>query len=355
VIEARFALRRGDFALEVDLKLPPSGVSALFGPSGCGKTTLLRCLAGLERPPRGRLVVAGEVWQDERRFVPTHRRAVGLVFQDAALFPHLSVRGNLDFGRRRIPPGQAPPALDAVIDLLGIGALLERRPESLSGGERQRVAIARALAMAPRMLLLDEPMAALDARRRQEILPFLDRLHRELTLPVVYVTHALAEVTRLADHLVLMDAGRVLASGGFFGLQSHPALGMAQDEDAAVVLPCTVGARDAQWHLARLDFDGGALQVRDAGHPVGRAVRVRVLARDVSLATAEPRDSSIVNQLRGIVRAVADEAHPANALVRVHVGGVDLLARLTRLSVARLGLSAGRPVWVQVKSVALAE
>jgi molybdate transport system ATP-binding protein len=172
---------------------------------------------------------------------------------------------------------------------------------------------------------------------------------------VVYVTHAVAEAIRLADHLVLMDAGRVSASGPFFELQSHPALGLAQDEGAAVVLPCTVGARDLQWHLARLDFEGGSLQARDGGHPVGRTVRVRVLARDVSLATAEPQCSSIVNHLSGVVQAIAAETHPANALVRVRVGGVDLLARLTRLSVARLALAPGCPVWVLVKSVALAD
>jgi molybdate transport system ATP-binding protein len=355
VIEARFRLPRAGFTLDVDLRLPSAGVSAVFGPSGCGKTTLLRCLAGLERAPEGRLVVGGQTWQDGRQFVPPHRRAVGLVFQDAALFPHLTVRANLDFGRRRIPGEQARPALDATIELLGIGGLLDRWPASLSGGERQRVAIARALAMAPRMLLLDEPMAALDARRKHEILPYLDRLHRELTLPVVYVTHALAEVTRLADHLVLMDRGRAVASGALFDLQSHPALGLAADDEAAVVLPCAVGARDPHWHLARIDFDGGSLWVRDAGYAVGQAARVRVLARDVSLATVEPQGSSIVNHLAGVVLSVVDESHPANAMVRVRVGGSTLLARVTRLSADRLGLAAGMPVWVLVKSVALGD
>ena len=355
-IEARLQLQRpGGFALDVDLSLPERGVSMLFGPSGCGKTTLLRCLAGLERGARGRVVVGSEVWHDETRFVPPHERAVGVVFQDAALFDHLSVRGNLDFGQRRIPRGQARPAQSAAIELLGIEALLERRPASLSGGERQRVAIARALAMAPRLLLLDEPLASLDAQRKREVLPFLDRLHRSLALPVVYVTHALTEVMRLGDHVVLMQHGRVTGSGATLQMLSQLEGPLAHDEDAGVVLPCTVGERDPRWHLARMDFDGGSLVVRDGGHAVGSAVRVRVPARDVSLALTEPKDSSIVNTLRGEIRALVPDTHPAAALALVRVGSVSLIARLTHQSADRLRLAPGVAVWVQIKSVALLE
>jgi len=330
-------------------------VVSIIGPSGCGKSTVLRCLAGLERAARGRVVVAGEVWQDESRFVPPHKRAVGVVFQDAALFDHLSVRGNLDYGQRRIPRGQPRPALDASIELLGIESLLERRPESLSGGERQRVAIARALAMAPRLLLLDEPLTALDAQRKREVLPFLDRLHQSLALPMVYVTHALGEVTRLGDYVLLMEAGRITSSGATLQMLSQLEGPLAHDEDAGVVLPCTVGERDRRWHLARMDFDGGSLVVRDGGHAVGTAVRVRVPARDVSLALAEPKDSSIVNTLRGEVRALVPDSHPAAALALVQVGSVSLIARLTHQSADRLRLAPGMPVWVQIKSVALLE
>jgi molybdate transport system ATP-binding protein len=358
-IEAQLRLQRpGGFTLDVDLSCPGQGVTMLFGTSGCGKTTLLRCLAGLERAAVGRVAVGGEVWQDGAHFVPPHQRSVGLVFQDAALFPHLTVRGNLDYGQRRIPRGPqhaARPALDAAIELLGIEPLLERRPEGLSGGERQRVAIARALAMAPRLLLLDEPLASLDARRRSEVLPYLDRLHRTLALPMVYVTHALAEVTRLADHVVLIDAGRISAGGPTLAMLSRLDGPLAHDEDAGVVLPCTVGERDARWHLARMDFDGGSLVVRDGGHALGTPLRVRVLARDVSLALAEPQGSSIVNTLRGEVVALGADRHPAVALALVRVGGVSLLARLTARSVDRLRLASGVPVWVQVKSVALLE
>ncbi|MBL8340256.1 MAG: molybdenum ABC transporter ATP-binding protein [Rubrivivax sp.] len=345
------------FSLDVDLRLPARGVSVLFGPSGCGKTTLLRCLAGLQRAGRGRLVVDGEVWQDDHRFVPVHRRAIGMVFQETSLFPHLTVQGNLDYGLRRAGAAAGAAgrtALEQAIALMGIAPLLPRRPEALSGGERQRVAIARALALGPRLLLMDEPLAALDARRKQEIVPFLDRLHRELTTPVVYVTHAIGEVMRLADHVVALDAGRATAAGPLFEMVARldvPQL--AQDEAAGVVLPCTVVERDGAFHLSRMAFDGGALWTRDLGHAVGDAVRVQVLARDVSLALHEPQATSIANQWPGRLQALADDVHPANRLALVRVGGVLVMSRLTHRSATRLALQPGMPVWVQVKAVAV--
>ena len=353
MIEARFALTQGAFTLDVDLRLPAAGVSLLFGPSGCGKTTLLRCLAGLQRASVGHLRVAGQTWQDERVFVPPHRRAVGMVFQEASLFPHLTVQGNLDYGLRRIAPAQRRVALEEAVALLDIGALLSRQPQALSGGERQRVAIARALAVSPRLLLMDEPLAALDTRRKDEILPFLERLHQSLTIPIVYVTHAVAEVTRLADHLVLLEAGRVQAQGPLHELSARLDVALAQDEDAGVVLDCQVGEIDATWRLARLDFGGGGLWTRDSGHALGQRVRVRVAARDVSLALDEVRGSSINNQLAGVVQTIVPDAQPSQALALVRVGDVALMARLTRRSVHRLGLQPGSAVWAQVKSVAL--
>jgi molybdate transport system ATP-binding protein len=275
-----------------------------------------------------------------------------MVFQEASLFPHLSVQGNLDYGLKRAAGAASRATLDAAVQLLDIGSLLARRPDALSGGERQRVAIARALAVGPRLLLMDEPLASLDAARRQEILPFLDRLHRELTMPVVYVTHAIGEVMRLADHVVALDAGRVQAQGPLFEMLARldvPTL--AQDDAAGVVLACSVAARDERWHLARMDFDGGHLWTRDVGHPLGSAVRVQVLARDVSLALAEPRETSIANQLQGAVQSIADDVHPANVLALVRVGSVMLMSRLTRRSAERLALAPGRAVWVQVKAV----
>jgi molybdate transport system ATP-binding protein len=365
MIEARLRVARRDFTLDVALELPEHGVTALFGPSGCGKTTLLRGLAGLERAA-GRVALGPQVWQDDAAgcFVPTHRRALGYVIQEAALFPHLSVQGNLDYARKRAAPalhttGPQPPgpALDQVVGLLGIGALMARRPATLSGGERQRVAIARALATRPRLLLMDEPLAALDAARKAELLPYLDRLHAELALPIVYVSHAIDEVARLADHLVLMDRGQAVASGPLADMLARLDLPLALGEDAGVVLEGVVGERDVQWQLARLDVDGPAcaLWARDQGFALGRRVRLRVLARDVSLARTPQTGTSIGNQLRGTVEAIADDTHPALALVRVRVGRVPLVARLTRRSAHALELAPGQPVWAQVKTVALME
>jgi molybdate transport system ATP-binding protein len=358
VIEARLSLPRRGFTLDVALRLPSRGVSVLFGPSGCGKTTLLRALAGLERAA-GRVSLDDEVWQDDatRRFVPTHRRAIGYVIQEAALFPHLDVRANLAYGQKRIAPAARRIALDQVVELLGIGALLPRRPDTLSGGERQRVAIARALATSPQLLLMDEPLSALDAQRKAEVLPYLDRLHGELGIPIVYVSHSIDEVARLADHLVLMDAGRVRADGPLPDMLARLDLPIAFGDDAGVVLDAVIGARDPHWHLARLDVAGGAcaLWSRDAGLPEGRRVRLRVLARDVSLTRTPQTGTSIGNQLRGTIEAIADDEHPALALVRVRVGDAPVVARLTRRSAHALELVVGMPVWAQVKTVALME
>ena len=352
-IEARFRLDWPNFSLDVDLSLPVRGVTALFGHSGSGKTTLLRCIAGLERAQQGRLVVGGEVWQDAGRWVPTHQRPIGYVFQEASLFAHLSVMGNLRYGLKRTT-GAQQAGLDQAIALLGIGHLLDRKPGTLSGGERQRVGIARALAVNPRLLLMDEPLAALDLQRKQEILPYLERLRGELDIPVLYVSHSPNEVARLADTLVVMDNGRVVASGPLAQTLARIDLPITLGDDAGAVLDGTVGEVDHGWHLARVDFSGGSLWVRDQGLPVGRRVRVRVLARDVSLAE-EPGTSSIQNVLRGCVDAVGDDGHPGLALVRVRVGDAMLLARLTKRSAALLGVVPGRTLWVQMKSVALME
>ncbi len=351
-IRARFRLDWPGFTLDVDLQLPGRGVTALFGPSGCGKTTVLRSLAGLERPATGTLVVNGETWQDETTWVPPHRRAIGYVFQEASLFPHLTVRGNLQYGMKR--SAQAPADIGHVIDLLGIRALLDRRPDRLSGGERQRVGIARALAVNPTLLLMDEPLAALDLARKQEILPYLDRLQHELRMPVIYVTHSPDEVARLAHHLVVLERGRAVASGPLSETLSRVDLPVRLGEDTGVVVEAAVGAIDARWHLARMDFDGGALWTRDPGLPEGTPARVRILARDVSLAREKPGRSSIQNLMQGRVEQIADDESPGLALVRVRVGASALLARVTHRALAELALREGDAAWVQVKSVALA-
>lgn len=352
-IRARFRHAYPDFTLDVDLDLPGRGVTALFGPSGSGKTTLLRLIAGLARTPEGYLAVRGEVWQDDARFLPTHRRPIGYVFQEASLFPHLTARGNLAYGMKRAAERLDGAELDHVIDLLGIGSLLERRAHQLSGGERQRVAIARALAVKPRLLLMDEPLAALDLGRKQEILPYLERLHDELDIPVFYVSHAPDEVARLADHIVALAAGRAVAQGALAETLARVDLPIRLGEDAGVVLDATVAERDANWHLTRVEFAGGHFWARDAGHAVGERVRVRVLARDVSIALDRSLDTSILNALPATVEAIAGDEHPALALVRLRLGPSPLLARLTRRSIQALEIAPGRVVIAQVKAVAL--
>ena len=355
-IEVRLRLTWPGFSLELDERLPGRGVTALFGPSGCGKTTLLRCIAGLERAPQGRLAFQGEVWQDASTWVPTHRRPLGYVFQEPSLFPHLTVLGNLRFGQRRGPaPGgaAAPSGLDQAVELLGIGPLLERRPERLSGGERQRVGIARALAVNPRILLMDEPLAALDHQRKQEILPYLERLHDRLSIPVLYVSHAPDEVARLADHLVVLEAGRVLASGPLQETLARLDLPIRLGEDAGVVLEGQVAERDERWHLLRVDCAGASLWVRDTGVAIGRQVRVRILARDVSVTLTQAHASSIVNSLPARVAALGEDSHPALALVRLQAGAATVLARVTHRSADLLGLAPGLAVWIQIKAVAL--
>ncbi len=351
-LHLQFNLMRADFALNVDLQLPGRGVTALFGPSGCGKTTLLRCIAGLERAS-GSLTVNEHLWQDATHFVPTHQRAIGYVFQEASLFPHLSVRGNLQYGMKRAS-SNGTVEIDPIIDLLGIRALLDRKPDSLSGGERQRVAIARALAVDPKLLLMDEPLAALDLKRKQEILPYLDRLQATLEIPILYVTHSPDEVVRLAHHLVVMDAGSVVASGELADTLSQLDLPVKLGQEAGVVIESVVGSIESQWHLTRMDFDGGSVWIRDPGLALGAKARVRILASDVSLAREQPGKSSIQNVLQGQIDAMRDDEHPGLVLVRVKVGGTALLARVTKRAVSELALMPGDTVWTQVKSVALA-
>ena len=353
-IDVRLELPRPDFTLDVDFQLPAQGVTAVFGPSGSGKTTLLRCLAGLERATRARVAVAGAMWEDSESgvFLPAWQRPLGYVFQEASLFDHLDVRGNLQFAAKRAAGTQRAVDVPALVRLLGLDDLLARRAHQLSGGERQRVAIARALATQPRILLLDEPLAALDARRRQEILPWLERLRDEVRIPMLYVTHSGDEVARLADHLVLLDAGRVRAAGPLAETLARIDLPAVPGEEPAALLHATVIRRDAQWQLAEARFDGGALWLPDAGHPVGHAVRVRVLARDVSIALAPPQGTSIQNVLPCTVRAIAPGSHPSQALLQVACGASVLLARITTRAVDQLGLAVGSPAWAQVKSAA---
>lgn len=359
-IQSRFLLRRAAapgaeaFVLDVDLTLPGKGIAAIFGHSGSGKSTFLRCIAGLERPQPGHLRVLGDDWQNERIFLPTHRRPLGYVFQEASLFPHLSAQGNLDYARKRADAHVgAGFTQERVVELLGIGNRLRQMPHELSGGERQRVAIARALLIQPRLLLMDEPMASLDDSRKAEILPYLERLRDELEIPVLYVSHSVAEVTRLAHHLVVLEDGKVKTHGPLAEVLAEVNPPLLLGEEAGVVLEAEVVARDAHWHLVLVRFAGGELWVRDEGDAEGKPVRVRILARDISLSLHEQQDSSIANRLPGEVVELAVDSHPATCLVQLRIGASMLLARVTRRSADQLALAPGRRVWVQIKSVAL--
>lgn len=353
-IQARFHLDWPGFILDVDLQLPITGVTALFGHSGSGKTTLLRCMAGLERAREGRLIINGDVWQDSRHWLPTYKRPLGYVFQEASLFAHLTVMDNLHYGMKRVKGAQRV-SLEQAIDLLGIGHLLDRKPDLLSGGERQRAAIARALAVSPRLLLMDEPLAALDLKRKREILPYLERLHDELEIPIIYVSHSPDEVVRLADYIVVMEDGHALAHGPLAETLSRIDLPIRIGDEPCAILEATIGAVDSAWHLARCDFPGGQLWFRDPGLAVGLRVRIRILARDVSLAMQPPQQSSIQNVLHGEVEAVGEDEHQGLTIVRVRIGASRLLARLTKRAAADLKLETDRQVWIMVKSVAMME
>jgi len=351
-IEARFDIGLGEFRLQVDLQLPVHGVTSLFGPSGCGKTSLLRAIAGLDRHVGGYLRVGSLLWQDQQTFVPPHQRPIGYVFQEASLFDHLDVQDNLAYGLRRVPEGERTITLKRAIALLGIAPLLRRNPSTLSGGERQRVAIARALAVSPRLLLMDEPLAAVDVERRQEILPWLEALHRELDIPVIHVSHSPEEVARLADHLVLMRHGRAIATGDVHDLFTRLDLPLALAQDAASVVEATVSGHDEEYRLTQLEFGGGRLIMSRQSVAVGSPVRLRLAARDVSLTLEHQQGTSILNILPVVVDEISLDDN-AQVTVRVLAEGVPLLARITRKSALELGLQPGMQVFAQIKGIAL--
>ena len=338
MIEAAFRGALGGFALDAAFSVPARGVTGLFGPSGCGKTTVLRALAGLQRFAEGRCLVGGEVWQDAGRFLEPHQRPVGYVFQEASLFPHLSVRGNLLYGAPRGGPSGGV-GLDEAVALLGLAALIDRRPHKLSGGERQRVAIGRALISRPKLLLMDEPTSALDSGARAEILPFLDRLHRTLDLPILYVTHDRAELDRLADHLVVMEAGRVVAS--------RPA------GAAGVALEAEVLSFDPALGLASVAVPGGRLIVRAAQAQAGERRRLRIAAAEVALSTESPGRSSLANVLPARLRGV--ERHGPDVVATLSLGekGAELRALLSEAAWARLNCGPGAAVFALLGEVPL--
>lgn len=351
-IEARFYLQRDGFILDIAFSVPLEGITAVFGPSGCGKTTLLRAIAGLEKCQSGYFSLGGDVWEDKQHSLPAHRRPLGYVFQEANLFPHLTVRGNLDYGYKRLPVGARRLAFEQAINLLGIDSLLLRRAHQLSGGERQRVAIARSLLTSPRLLLMDEPLAALDVKSKAEIYPFLERLHNELEIPIIYVSHSPDEVARLADQLILMQSGRIQAVGPIAEMLTRNDLPLAHGNEAESIIEAKVMEHDEVYHLTNLVFAGGQFTVPRKELAEGQVVRLRILARDVSLTLAEQTNTSILNIFPATIEEIHEE-NPAQMTVRLDAAGVPILSRITRKSAKALDLVTGKQVYVQVKSVAL--
>ena len=330
MIEIRHRIQKDAFTLDVDVDIPDTGVTGVFGESGSGKTTLLRCIAGL----------------DGDGGLPVHRRNIGYVFQEPGLFPHLDVRGNINYGARRANVRRIEERY--VVDMLGLEDLLDRRPDTLSGGEAQRVAIAAALLRSPDLILMDEPLASLDRRRRDELLPYIDRLHQELSIPIVYVSHDIGEISRLCDHLLVLDAGRVVAQGSLFDVLSHADAPVLAGRNAGVVLWAT--PVDHEDGLTRFDFGDGDIWVPGVIDAVQHPLRLRIAASDVSIARERPSASTILNILRATVEEIR-EVDAATAMVRLGLGNQELLAQVTNRSVARLGLRAGERVFAQVKSV----
>ena len=351
MIECQLIIKQGNFTLDVDFCIPAKGVTVVFGPSGCGKTTLLRALAGLEKSDDGFLKVGDSIWQDGKNFVPPHMRSVGYVFQEASLFNHLNVRGNLEYGARRATEA-GKDFMGRALDLLDISQLLERTTEQLSGGERQRVAIARALAVNPDILLMDEPLSALDLKRKKEILPYLDSLHDELDIPLIYVTHSPDEASRLADHLVLLEEGSVVASGTIDEMLTSFDLPISHGGDAISLVEAKVVGYDDRFNLMYLDFSGGQFTVTDRELPLESKVRLRVSARDVSLTQDLQTDTSILNIFSAIVDEIVPEGQ-SKVMVRLKIKDVTMLSCITRKSAELLELNPGKQVYAQIKSVAL--
>lgn len=351
MIKAQFKGQLGHFKLEVDFQSPSRGITALFGVSGCGKTSILRCMAGLQRL-EGFFQIDSEIWQDQKTFLPTYRRPLGYVFQEASLFPHLSVKENLQFGAKRCGTVSAVK-FEEIIELLGIEKLLERRPNKLSGGERQRVAIGRALLSSPRLLLMDEPLSALDRDNKNEIIPYLDRLHQTLKIPIFYVTHDIFEVERLADQLILLENGKIKEIGQLNELAARLDLPLAKSNEAATIFEAQVIEYDEQYELSLVKIEGGTLWL-PSKLPQKNLIRIRILAQDVSLAKFRADASSILNILPATIEDFAPlNNSKMNVVLRLENNGAQLLARITRKSWDYLDLNIGSSLFAQVKSVAL--
>ncbi len=354
---ARFDVRFSNFHLDIDMDVPMSGITAIFGPSGSGKTTLLRCLAGLEHAPNGFMQFGEEVWQDERlgRCLPLYARPIGYVFQEPRLFPHYDVRANLLYGYKRIPVAARRVAPEQVIEILGIGQLLDRRIHKLSGGEQQRVAIGRALLTSPKLLLLDEPLASLDLQRKQELLPFIRQLHEQLRIPVLYVSHGLTEILQLADRVILLKDGHVVGAGTlsevFTALDFRGILGPHR---IGAIMNARVTHHDPQYGLTQLDCMGQPLFVPLQPVAIGQPMRVHILSSDVTLVVGRiDSPTSVLNILEATIVEIREVNHTSvDVLLDI---GAPLVASITKKSLVTLGLKHGQRIFTHIKAVALNE
>ncbi len=354
MIEADLQLTWPGQRLHYAFKLDEPGIAAVFGPSGSGKTSLLRCIAGLEPASTGHLRVGGHTWQSPEQRLPTHQRRLGYVFQEPSLFEHLDVAGNLRFGWRRTPPSERRIGFSEAVTWLGLSDLLDRMPGALSGGQRQRVAIARALLTNPDLLLMDEPVAALDQAAKRDILALVQSLSTTYAIPILYVSHDLAEIQRLADWMLYLDGGQVRANGPINALLTSPTLPLAQSPDAGAVLAVRLVRQDPNYALSEVSLDGThRLWVAHIDRPIGSAVKLRISARDVSLARTRATQTSITNVLPARIIDVKADPDPAQALVRLALGDATLLSRITRRSADHLSLRSGEAIFAQIKSVAL--
>lgn len=347
----QFSIPRRDFTIDINQQLSGDKVTAIFGPSGCGKTSLLRAIAGLDKHKNARLSVNGEVWQDQQRFLPPYQRSVGYVFQEASLFSHLNVLQNLQYGLKRVDALQRRIGLEQAIELLHIGPLLQSSVGALSGGERQRVAIARAIAVSPQILLMDEPLSAVDHSHKQQIMSYIESLHQSLTIPILYVSHSLEEVAQLSDDLLLMQRGQVSASGPTRQLLSRLDSPLSDAEDAATIIETIASGYDAHYHLSQLQFDGGVFNMARQFN-LNDKVKLRVMAKDVSIALTEPQATSILNVFAASITAIRQQAD-GQSLIQLQLGEQTMLSRVTTRSVDLLKLQPGMHVFAQVKAISL--
>ena len=355
LLKVQLNFEHAHFCMQLQLEIPVQGIIFLFGPSGSGKTSLLRAIAGLDCHKNGHITFKGEVWQNVNTHLAPHKRAVGYVFQEASLFSHLTVAQNLDYGWKRNKARANDISPTQVIDWLGLTPLLNLYNEQLSGGQRQRVAIGRALLSNPQLLLMDEPLAGLDDSGKNEILPYLETLHQKLGIPIIYVSHALEEVLRLADHIVLLDKGQLVGSGPVNQILTDPDLPLAQLNSSCAIIRGKVKGHDDQFHLSQIQLAAGIISLPKQFLAIGHPINIRIQAQDVSLTLNADQDTSINNILPATIIDTYPSQNPAHTFVRLNLNGDILLARITRRSYQHLALQEGMTVFAQIKTVALAK